>query len=883
MRHKLYMLRTPLTFWLGLCLLLVIARPTRAGGSGLNVVIIVNQNSTNSVQLGNYYRALRNVPPQNLLRINWAGGNTEWNGTDFTNTLLNPFLAMLSSRQLTNQIDYVVLSMDIPYRINAGSEYYNSTTSALFYGFVPDPGYEVGGSIQCDLASNSSNQYSGSECIFRQTPPLSTGSNFFLVTMITASNLATAKMTASQGASSDGTFPTQTVWLGKSQDYYRNIRYPEFDNTVFDTRLRGNYSVMRTNMGDANGALVYFPGLIMGYENGNYYYDCSPIPLFVPGAMADNLTSFSGTIFENFGQVTMIRFINAGVTGTYGTIYEPCNYPQKFPDSQTYFYQSRGFSLGECYYMSLTNPYQGLVVGEPLAAPFAQTGTGFWSDLSSNAVLSGITNLSGVFNASDVQHPLQEVDLFLDGIWLQTVTNIPPTQGNTVTAVVNGYTNHWTVGANENIRSVTSNLNRMFGGTVSLVQTKAVAYDHGDRIELQSGASYTNTGAQISVSVSSSTSSGPLTTFIHSAPAATNHFLDSTAQGILQCEFVSVSLPTNCTVTLNVTKTNGTVVSLTVTNSGATVLSTFAQQVVNTINSTASLQGADGLYGEDVEAATASQVYFNLQPQSGGYAAAQIKASFSASTGLAATPATATTLTQNSSDLEPREHLYITAGVSNLNFTARFVTTNQPDGYHELVAVAYEGSHVRTQTRATQEIVIRNTALSATLTPILIGSNSTLQPTLQINVTANTNNISSIQLFSTGGLLASATNQNSATFTIVLTNLNIGTHPFYAIVTQSTGRQYRTQTVNIGLTGVTYQGATLMGVDYSFPLLLTNSPPGRFTWPATAGRSYTILSTTNLLTPFQVRATVIPTNSLAQWAETNSTPKQQFYRVSVSP
>ena len=37
-----------------------------AGGSGLNVVVVVNQNSTNSVQLGNYYCEKRQVPPQNL-------------------------------------------------------------------------------------------------------------------------------------------------------------------------------------------------------------------------------------------------------------------------------------------------------------------------------------------------------------------------------------------------------------------------------------------------------------------------------------------------------------------------------------------------------------------------------------------------------------------------------------------------------------------------------------------------------------------------------------------------------------------------------------------------------------------------------------------------
>src|SRR5438093_3676166 len=82
-----------------------------AGGSGLNVAVVVNQNSTNSVQLGNYYCEKRQVPPQNLLRAtNWTGGNIEWTSNTFAEVILNPLLSMLSARQLTNQIDYVVLS-----------------------------------------------------------------------------------------------------------------------------------------------------------------------------------------------------------------------------------------------------------------------------------------------------------------------------------------------------------------------------------------------------------------------------------------------------------------------------------------------------------------------------------------------------------------------------------------------------------------------------------------------------------------------------------------------------------------------------------------------------------------------------------------------------
>src|SRR2546430_1649111 len=114
-----------------------------AGGSGLNVFVVVNQNSTNSVQLGNYYCELLNVTPQNILQNKWTGCKVDWAKTYLENNILNPFLGALSERQLTNQIDYIVLCMDIPYRTSDGSGY-NSSTSQLFYGYKADTNYPPG-------------------------------------------------------------------------------------------------------------------------------------------------------------------------------------------------------------------------------------------------------------------------------------------------------------------------------------------------------------------------------------------------------------------------------------------------------------------------------------------------------------------------------------------------------------------------------------------------------------------------------------------------------------------------------------------------------------------------------------------------------------------
>ena len=178
-----------------------------AGGSGLNVIVVVNQNSTNSVQLGNDYCEQRGVPPQNLLRMTgWPGGSIEWSPADFQTCLLNPLLAMVTGRGLTNQAQFVLLSMDIPYRVTDGTGQ-NSTTAALFYGFKTNTA-PVAGIASCSLPDNSSNSYAYSELPFSQTMPNTASTNSFLAMMLTDTNLAGAEATLNRGVAAGNTYPT---------------------------------------------------------------------------------------------------------------------------------------------------------------------------------------------------------------------------------------------------------------------------------------------------------------------------------------------------------------------------------------------------------------------------------------------------------------------------------------------------------------------------------------------------------------------------------------------------------------------------------------------------------------------------------------------------
>ena len=255
-----------------------------AGGSGLNVIVVVNQNSTNSVQLGNDYCEQRGVPPQNVLPHDRLDGRRD---SVEPHRLRDPSPQSPAGhdrrRGLTNQAEFVLLSMDIPYRILDADRSQNSTTSALFYGFKHDtapplsclPG-------TCSLPDASSNSYAFSELPFREAQPDTAPTNAFLAMMLTASNLAGADLILSRGVASDSTFPTQTVYLAKTSDPARNVRFVEFDNAIFASRVRGDNSLVWINTDSTS--FTNLLGLLTGLAN------LSPAAnAFVCGAMGDSL------------------------------------------------------------------------------------------------------------------------------------------------------------------------------------------------------------------------------------------------------------------------------------------------------------------------------------------------------------------------------------------------------------------------------------------------------------------------------------------------------------------------------------------------------------------------------------------------------------------
>jgi uncharacterized protein (TIGR03790 family) len=70
--------------------------------------------------------------------------------------------------------------------------------------------------------------------------------------------------------------------------------------------------------------------------------------------------------------MSAIAWLEQGATASYGSISEPCNHVEKFPNISVLMSRYlRGETIMEAYWKSVAMPGQGLFVGEPLARPYA--------------------------------------------------------------------------------------------------------------------------------------------------------------------------------------------------------------------------------------------------------------------------------------------------------------------------------------------------------------------------------------------------------------------------------------------------------------------------------------------------------------------------------
>ena len=178
-----------------------------------------------------------------------------------------------------------------------------------------------------------------------------------------------------RSAKADGTFPSGDFRFAGGGDVRAKTRFPQVaDALVYLQNLGHKTEVFRSDLPTSDGDVV---GLMVGKAAVDL---ASRKWRLVPGAIAENLTSYGGAYHIN-GHTKITEFLHAGAAMSSGTVVEPYALQAKFPLPIMYGYYADGVSAIEAFYLSVTCPYQLLIVGDPICQPFARA-PGAWVDIS---------------------------------------------------------------------------------------------------------------------------------------------------------------------------------------------------------------------------------------------------------------------------------------------------------------------------------------------------------------------------------------------------------------------------------------------------------------------------------------------------------------------
>jgi len=319
---------------------LVFVFPLKAEVNNQSLAVLVNDNDPESVEIARYYQNVRQIPDQNIIHLHFKAGLNSLNEHQFHN------IEIQLKNRVPNNIQAYALAWRKPWRVQC-----MSITSAFSLGF--NKHYCAKGCSKTKPVEYFNSEGNLPYIDFNIRPSM----------MLSAKNLNGVKRLIDRGVSSDYTRPKGTAYLLSTNDKNRNVRAINYRGIKRSMNSLFNINIIQADaVKDKKDVLFYFTGRkSVKWINDNRY---------LPGSIADHLTSLGGHLFGG-SQMSALKWIDAGVTGTYGTVVEPCNFLQKFPNPgiviQKYL---SGNSLIEAYWKSVQMPGQGVFIGEPLASPF---------------------------------------------------------------------------------------------------------------------------------------------------------------------------------------------------------------------------------------------------------------------------------------------------------------------------------------------------------------------------------------------------------------------------------------------------------------------------------------------------------------------------------
>ncbi len=308
------------------------------------VLVVANSNEPSSLELANYYAQKHFLPPANRLSLPFDT-IVSLNNSAFSEQLLAPIYARLT--ELSTNVDYVVLIRGVPYRVGKVS-----VTSAVMFGGIE--------------------RMSADHAFYRRSIPFESSlplrsQRLYPTTFISAYNVDDGlKLIDSSLVHYPEPAQSGRIYFcdGKGPRGARNVQIQPSMEMLSRLGMPCEH-VKRSSLTGRNDVLAQFTGATSIELDGNRY---------LPGSIVDNLTSYGGKLLEKTSQNSALDFVRHGVSGAYGTVSEPTNQLTRWSNYSLPLLYVSGYSLIECYLQTVQDWKFGVVVGDPLMAPFRKHG-----------------------------------------------------------------------------------------------------------------------------------------------------------------------------------------------------------------------------------------------------------------------------------------------------------------------------------------------------------------------------------------------------------------------------------------------------------------------------------------------------------------------------
>jgi uncharacterized protein (TIGR03790 family) len=337
-----------------------------------SVLIVVNQPSALSRQIGEYYAERRRIPASNICRLN-ASTDEEISRSDFDERIAKPIQKYLRDHGLIEKVLYIVTTGGVPLKIrgnlgiSAEAASVDSELTLLYF--------DLHGRAHPLPAGVANPFFAKTNAVFRHPDfPI------YLVTRLAGFDFEDVKgmIERSLAARNRGKFVIDlkgkdntrgNAWLLQAaQQIPRDRLVLDLTRTVLDHQSDViAYASWGSNDEDRKQRRLGFhwlPGAIMTeYVSTNGRTFARPPDSWNIGAWGDARATFAGT-----PQSLTADYIHDGVTGASGHVYEPYLQFTPRPNILLPAYY-RGRNLAESYYLAIPMlSWMNIVVGDPLCS-----------------------------------------------------------------------------------------------------------------------------------------------------------------------------------------------------------------------------------------------------------------------------------------------------------------------------------------------------------------------------------------------------------------------------------------------------------------------------------------------------------------------------------